>query len=104
MKLVNMKQDGSSMPKDLAPRDDVYPYGLCLCLNDDVIKKLGLKEMPKVGTKMKLEAMVEVVRTFESESKDGENYSMDLQITDMGLSPSKKEVNAKDFYSKNSEA
>lgn len=101
MKLVNMKvtsETKTDMP--VMPSANEYPYGLCLCLNNDIVKKLGLKEIPAVGAKMKIEAMVEVVRTSESDSKEmGEHKTLDLQITDLGLSANKG-VNAKDFYGK----
>lgn len=91
MKLVNMKQEpekptqaveSSSMKHD-AP---AYPYGLKLYLDAKSIAKLGLKELPKVGAKMHLEATVEVCDISMNESQlYGENKSMGIQITDMSL-------------------
>jgi len=93
MKLVNMKQEPekaqvaevSSMKHD-AP---AYPYGLKLYLDAKALAKLGIKELPKVGKTMKLEATVEVCDISMNESQMyGENKSMGLQITDMALSGS----------------
>lgn len=93
MKLVNMKQEpekpqtveASSMKHD-AP---AYPYGLKLYLDAKAIAKLGIKDLPKVGSKMKLQAEVEVCDISMNESQlYGENKSMGLQITDMALSGS----------------
>ena len=92
MKLVNMKQDPekpsqaveSSTMKQDAP---AYPYGLKLYLDAKSIAKLGIKELPKVGSKMKLEAEVEVCDISMNESQlYGENKNMGIQITDMSLS------------------
>lgn len=62
-----------------------YPYGLCLYLNEQTIKALGLKEMPKFGDELKIEAKVRVNRVTESNSLYGVDRSIDLQITDMGI-------------------
>lgn len=66
-----------------------YPYGLCIHLDKDELDKLGIKDLPKIGTEMMIEAKVKVTRISQSaaESADGsdEYTSVDLQITDIGL-------------------
>lgn len=65
-----------------------YPYGLCLCLDTASFEKLGIK-MPKLGEKMKLEAVVEVTALSASSYKGEEkNINVSLQITEMELKPS----------------
>ena len=91
-KLVSMKRvetDKGDMMTN-APIEAVapdYPYGLCLHLDRDELKKLGFKEMPKVGTEMPITAITKVTRVSQSavEGSD-EEASIDLQITDLGLS------------------
>lgn len=75
---------GATPSADNAPK---YPYGLCLCLNDDAMKKLGLTTLPAVGTKMNLTAVVVVTSVGSSQQQDGDaEVRADLQITDMELS------------------
>lgn len=92
----------SEKSSDFRPHGDLpeYPYGLRLCLDNDTIKKLGVK-VPNVGSKMKLMAMVEVCSTSSFNTKEsGMMQTMDLQIVEMSLSSSgKKEVDPNKMYS-----
>lgn len=62
-----------------------YPYGLTINLCDDELAKLGITELPAVGTVMQLTALVEVCSISQYENQDGADKSMNLQITDMEL-------------------
>ena len=62
-----------------------YPYGLSICLDDETLAKLGITELPPVGTVMQLTALVEVCSISQYENQDGADKSMNLQITDMEL-------------------
>jgi hypothetical protein len=68
-----------------------YPYGLCITLDDDALEKLGLTEMPNVGTEVMVMAKAVVKRADEANHR-----SVDLQITDMELAPPAKSGNAAD--------
>ncbi len=91
-KLASMKRTPEDRRKDMgepAPIDAMapdYPYGLCIHLDKDELDKLGMKELPKVGTEMPISAIVKVTRVSQSavEGAD-EQTSIDLQITDMGI-------------------
>ncbi len=91
-KLTSMKRSASDMRKDQgenAPIEAIapdYPYGLVINLDSDEIKKLGIKELPKVGTEFPISAIVKVTRVMQSavEGRDEENC-ISLQITDLGL-------------------
>lgn len=79
-----------SMDNDL-PR---YPYGLSIYLDDDTLKKLGITDLPKVGTQMPATIMVTVTGTSQRATQGGEGEKtctcVDLQITDMDITmPSK---------------
>lgn len=85
-----------------------YPYGLTLYLNDETLEKLGMTEMPKVGSVLQLQAMVTVTgtsqRAQQTEKESGEpdettTSCVDLQITDMDLQGPAKDM-AKSLYSK----
>lgn len=81
--------DGSEGPK--------YPWGLKVCLDTESIAKLGLSQLPDVGTKMKLMATVEVCEVGAYQKQDGkEEKRLELQITEMGLGSGEEEVSAAD--------
>ena len=102
MNLVNMqmsqeeaKEYTSAMPGDPgnAPR---YPWGLCINLDDDSLTKLGITELPAVGSTLLLMAHVTVTSVRSSQQMDGDKESgTELQITDMALSaPTTKDAAA----------
>lgn len=62
-----------------------YPYGLSLCLDDETLKKLGITDLPPVGTVMQLTALVEVCSISNYENQSGSDKSLNLQVTDMEL-------------------
>lgn len=75
---------------------EMYPWGLCIDLNDESLKKLGITQLPQVGATYMLTASVKVKTTHQSRSADDKDRSsMELQITDMALAerggPSKSE-------------
>ncbi|KAG2171874.1 hypothetical protein INT44_002519 [Umbelopsis vinacea] len=70
---------------DSAEDQPAYPYGLSICLDDETLAKLGITELPKVGTVMQLTALVEVCSVSQYENQDGADNSLSLQITDMEL-------------------
>ena len=87
MKINREKNEDS--PVDV--KENEYPYGLKLNLDNDSIKKLDLKALPEVGTVMTLTATVEVVDRSESEyTGDKVHKNLGLQITDMELGSTKE--------------
>jgi len=67
-----------------------YPYGLSIYLDDDTLKKLGITDLPKVGTSMPATITVTVTGTSQratQSNKEGEQMRtcVDLQITDMDI-------------------
>lgn len=77
----------------------LYPYGTRIELNSAMLEKLGITDLPKLGTKMRIEAMVEVCSGNQYQEQDGDaNRSVGLQITDMELSAEKKSNPAKALY------
>jgi hypothetical protein len=96
MALTNMKNKpkpkgdaeklfAASMAEQPAP--PLYPWGLTLNLEKESLDKLGLTELPKPDTKMRLTAIVEVAGISADATTEGERRSIRLQITDMSLSP-----------------
>src|SRR5215510_13082247 len=69
----------------------IYPYGLCIRLDDEAMQKLGLTELPKVGKPVMItaRAMVESVeqRQYSRDGKTESRDCMSLQITDLAIGP-----------------
>lgn len=79
------KSERTALEKRYDSMQEDYPCGLCLYLDSDAIKKLGLTELPKVGAELSIAGKVKVTSVSESESEYGSNRSLSLQITDLGV-------------------
>lgn len=67
---------------------DKYPYGLRIHLDEEIMEKLDMASLPRVGAKMILTAEVDVDSVEARESTDGgKRRSMAVQITAMELKP-----------------
>lgn len=90
--MISMKRKSEnmeSMPVEVLSKEE-YPYGLCIRLGKEELKKLGITQPPAVGSKMTVTAAVFVKSTSacEYEGQDKE-MSVELQITDMEIGESK---------------
>lgn len=89
------KEEAGVGPDAYLPK---YPYGLSLYLDDDTLAKLGITDLPKVGSTMQAQITIKVTgtsqRAQQSEKEDGKEETMstcvDMQITDMDIAPSSK--------------
>lgn len=61
-------------------------YGLRLCLNEDVLEKLGLEMPLPIGATVQITANAVVV----AGRADGDMKSMELQIVEMGMDKPRK--------------
>jgi len=64
-----------------------YPWGTSLYLSDVVLKKMGMNELPAVGSKMMLMAEVTVTGMSKREDQKGVDQTVDMQMTSLGLEP-----------------
>lgn len=63
-----------------------YSWGTSICLDDDLLTRLGFTEPPPVGTVLTLNAKVTVTSTGVNQQQDGDKESRcEMQITDMEL-------------------
>lgn len=91
MKLVSMARSKSALNKaEKAPThigSDKFPYGLQIHLDHDMLKKLGVKGMHKVGSHVHITAKARVHSTEERKTGDGNvSRNMQLQIEHLALS------------------
>lgn len=91
MKLTAAEAKSETMLSYDADDAPEYPYGLTLCLCDDVLEKLGMTELPPVGTVMNLSALVTVCSVSQYENQSGKENDLSLQITDMELAAGNSE-------------
>lgn len=96
MKMVNMERSAAEMKacgmccaegEDPKPE---YPYGLRISLGKPELDKLGVSELPAIGTEMMLQVKVRVVSASASANERGEEMDAGLQITDMAMDAPKK--------------
>jgi hypothetical protein len=60
-----------------------YPYGTCLYLDEEALAKLGVKELPDVGSMLHIMAVGKVTGTSEREYEGGSHKTLDVQIVEM---------------------
>jgi len=104
MPLVNMKLSKKEASSEAgvgldAPDVPRFPHGLSLSLDDEVLSKLNMKELPDVGESKMLVAYVDVTDISESDSLDGKKRRhVRLQITDMSIEEKVKKDVLKTLY------
>lgn len=98
-RLINMARSADEVKKDMPEsvpsglkyEGPKYPYGLCISLEDETLKKLGLDgDMPGVGDIIQFNCIAKVTSASENEREgtDGEKvecHRVEMQITDMGI-------------------
>lgn len=102
MALTNMQLDAEEAQEQYgmaAPKPEdmpKYPYGLCLCLDDSTLEKLGITSLPKPGDTVMITAKAVVRSVSANAQMDGDSEaSVSLQITDMQLDPAKADSAAR---------
>ena len=79
------KEEAKEMIGDASTQPQ-YPYGLSISIDDEMMTKLGIKDLPAVGTEMMLMAKCEVCSTSAYDTQtNGPEINFSLQITDMAL-------------------
>lgn len=82
---------GAAVAGGPKPTVTTYPYGLCLYLEDESLKKLGLDgDMPSVGEMLHFCAVAKITSTSENEREDDAGAKsmcrrIELQIIQMGV-------------------
>jgi hypothetical protein len=107
-KMVSMalskKEAKDEAPCEIPADQPRYPYGTSLYLDEDSLKKLGMEEMPSVGTEFPIMALAKVTGTSERETQDGSRKTLDIQLIKMGVGGDEKPTGAaKKLYGKDPE-
>lgn len=93
--LLSMELTPAEAKQEVAcePDPPKYPWGLCIDLDQDSLKKLGIDTLPELGTAMSIVARAEVQSASTSQYQgDGEKrMNLSLQITDMAIAPAPAE-------------
>lgn len=88
--LVDMKKTPEEIKTEEIPYDkvtpkvDLYPYGLCISLDEDALAKLQLGP-PEVGDMIQLIAMAKVTAVSARATDQGDCIRVELQITHMNV-------------------
>ena len=87
MAMVSMKMEPEreEMPGQVEMDEPSYPEGLCIKLEADQLKALGLTVAPRIGTEMTITARVYVKSASETKTFEGVEPMAELQITDMEI-------------------
>jgi len=65
--------------------NDLYPEDLCIELNSEQLKKLGISASMRLGTTLMIHAKAYVQETSATMVEGGVDPSIELQITDMSI-------------------
>lgn len=99
MAMVSMKTDDSGVD---CCTPNPYGYGLRIRLNDDQCEALGITTPPTAGSKVSINAVAFVAEATQRTEEDGDDKGPDvcieLQITDMEVTPSRGVVDAKVLF------
>lgn len=94
VKLVSMKRTPEDKREDMGEPPSIeaiapdYPWGLCINMDYDELEKLGMKDLPAVGSEFGMHVKVRVTRCQQSavEGHD-EEKSCSLQIIEAAVVP-----------------
>lgn len=81
----------SSMPMVADQQQPVYPYGLCICLGNAELEKIGLDADCEVGDMLILTCMTKVTSVSKNSTSMGEKNRIELQITGIEAGGDKEE-------------
>ena len=85
--LVDMERDRDDMRavNPASPPDRCYPYGLVINLDKVELQKLGITELPPMGTEYHLIATGCVTRLSHADDGQYEEMSMSVQIETLAM-------------------
>ena len=107
MKLVDLKRNMSNMEsccgisKPNSKNKMSYPYGTSLNLDKDSLKKLGIAiDSYKIGDTVEVLGKGKITSISSSANENNANQDLSIQITSLGVSPSKSGKTLKEAIKK----
>lgn len=89
MALTELEKKDSEVQSILTDRA-LYPHGLRIRLDSRAVRKLGIKDTPRLGDKMEMKIMVEVIELEAIKNMPSQDdFKIELQIT--GIEPAMEE-------------
>lgn len=87
MKLVSMELSPKEAEAETIEARETekpkYPYGTCLYLDEEALAKLGITDLPDVGSMLHIMAIGKVTGTSEREYEGGSHKTLDVQLVEM---------------------
>lgn len=96
LKLKDMAKTEEERKKDMPMMaaltdQSIYPYGLCISLDDETLEKLGLDDDCEPGDHINLSALAKVTSVSKNDTADGQRCRVELQITHLGTDEDEEE-------------
>jgi len=92
MSLVSTKlpkrKERDSQP-EVAIDSPRFPYGLEITLEDEILKRLGISKLPRVGVELKIRAVGSVTSVSENKNARREDRRVQIQIEKIEVTPPK---------------
>lgn len=83
--MIDMARTNDGTSDVAMPCASPYPYGLCICLTQVELEKLGIDHKDwAIGDIYHLHALTKVTSISSTASDSGENTRVELQITALG--------------------
>lgn len=79
------KADREKASEPMAMDAPEYPWGMRLRFEKDLVDKLGLKDLPAVGTEIKIEAVICVEENWSREAERGADRGFCAVVCEIGL-------------------
>lgn len=85
MKMSESEQKAYASPT-LMGGEPLYPWGLQITLDDEALKKLGIKDLPKLDEVLEIRCKAQVTGLHSrKEGNEGDDSCVNLQITEMEI-------------------
>jgi hypothetical protein len=90
-----IKEDTDKLVADTVKMEQpLYPYGLCISLDDDILSKLDIDDDCDVGDTIHLCCLAKVTSSSKRDTSEGPKHHIELQITDMAVEDEDEENDA----------
>ena len=105
--MVDMAKEPEENSEAQKPEEPVYPFSLCLSLDDAELEKLDLDKNPEIGDYIHGAFLAKVTGVHKNAMQDGDKTCVNLQITHLALEDEGEEseesergeqISSKDLY------